>query len=96
MSNAAAASDPPKTNQRVRELYETVEGLTRPKIAELCRVSRAAVDRWLREPGSQHFREAPEGSVLLLEYELGLKKPPGGKPTSRALKRVIAFPPGTR
>lgn len=57
-------------NQRAMQLYEK-HGLTRPQIAALARVTRGAVDRWLRPPDSQHFREMPDGPLELLELKLG-------------------------
>lgn len=69
--------EPDATNQRVMQLYHAHQ-LTRPQIAELCRVSRGAVDRWLRPAESPHYRTTPEGSVELLEFKLGLRKRKGG------------------
>jgi len=65
---------PDKTNSRVIEL-RAERKLSRPQIAAACGVSLSAVDRWLYDPKSRHYRRTPDRAVKLLEFQLGIAKP---------------------
>lgn len=64
---------PDKTNARIIEI-RAERKLSRPQIAEACGVSLSAVDRWLYDPKSRHYRRTPDRAVKLLEFELGMAK----------------------
>lgn len=65
---------PDQTNARIIEI-RAERKLSRPQIAAACGVSLSAVDRWLYDPKSRHYRRTPDRAVKLLEFELGLAKP---------------------
>lgn len=75
---------PDSTNARVIEI-RAERKLSRPQIAAACGVSLSAVDRWLYDPKSRHYRRTPDRAVKLLEFELGLAKPKRKAKRERAI-----------
>lgn len=63
------------TNARLKELMDQETDLTRPLVAEIVGMSRAAVDMWLRPPGTTNWRPMQERYLRLLEFELGYRRP---------------------
>lgn len=61
-------------NLRVDELRREKD-LTRKQIAKICGCSKSWVDSWLSDPGSKYYRECPDASLRLLEFELGVRQP---------------------
>jgi hypothetical protein len=51
--------------------------LDRRDIADLLYVRRETVDHWLYSGESKNHEEVPEMAIELLEYKLGVKRPPG-------------------
>ncbi len=49
--------------------------LDRRDVAELLRVKRDIVDRWLISGESKSREEMPDMAIELLEYKLGVKRP---------------------
>lgn len=67
--------DPNANNDRLRKLMEQEADLTRPLVGRIVGMSRAAVDLWLRPPGTTNWRPMPERALRLLEFELGYREP---------------------
>lgn len=61
-------------NNREKFLTLIVDnGLDRYDLAELLKVSRDQVDRWLLSPESAHHEEIPDMALELLELKLQLR-----------------------
>lgn len=63
-----------KENARLVVLIEE-EQLTRPLVATITGTTKACVDQWLRQPGTENYRQMNERYLRLLEFELGRRAP---------------------
>lgn len=65
-----------RTNADIIRAVATEAGLSRARLAELCRVSPHTVDAWLKPPTSRSHNRAPDMAVELLCLKLGRPLPP--------------------
>jgi uncharacterized protein YehS (DUF1456 family) len=63
------------TNAKLVRIMNREKDLTRLMVGEICGVSKACVDMWLRPADSANWRPMPDRSLRLLEFELGLRAP---------------------